>query len=275
MPTFCRAHVIGDTIRGLLDGEWSDFELIVQDDGDGTDGTHEAVVAAARGDRRVVYNRNAHKLGIPGNLNAAIMATRGELIAMCHDHDVYKPSFLRKMVEALERYPSALFVHCAIDTITQSGQYVGSFINDFAELTPGHEWLKVMLSTLSCQVCALTVVRRSAHERYGLYNPRFDFVSDVELWMRLSARGDVAYVAAPLIQVREREAVHYATDNALKLIRLTAAIHREYLGFAYNSSEALIRRLGLEVTAAASATHLRASRARHHIRRVLSWKPQR
>src|ERR1700682_3231675 len=71
MPTFRRPHVIGKTVRCLLDGEWTDFELIVQDDGDGRDGTIEAVGDAARGDPRVRYIRNERKLGIPGNLNAA------------------------------------------------------------------------------------------------------------------------------------------------------------------------------------------------------------
>ena len=47
MPTFRRPHVIGETMRCLLDGEWTDFELIVQDDGDGRDGAAEAVGRAA------------------------------------------------------------------------------------------------------------------------------------------------------------------------------------------------------------------------------------
>src|SRR5712664_2358028 len=151
MPTFRRPHVIGETVRCLLDGEWTDFELIVQDDGDGRDGTAEAVSDAARGDPRVRYIRNECKLGIPGNLNAAIMNSRGELIAMCHDHDVYRPTFLRRMVEMLDRHPSALFVHCAIDCITEAGEYVNSFVSNVAELTAGRDWLKVMLSTLPCQ----------------------------------------------------------------------------------------------------------------------------
>jgi glycosyltransferase involved in cell wall biosynthesis len=274
MPTFRRAHVIGDTIRCLLHGEWTDFELVVQDDGDGSDGTGEAVAAAARNDPRVLYNRNPQKLGIPGNLNAAIMTSRGEFIAMCHDHDVYKPSFLRRMVETLERHPSALFVHCAIDTITESGKYVQSFINDFSELTPGCDWLKVMLSTLACQVCALTLVRRSAHEKFGLYNPQFDFVSDVELWMRLSTQGDVAYVREPLIQVREREQDHYATNNGVKLVRRTAAIHRLYLPFAYHRQELTRHRIRLQLATARSVAQWRASRVRRQLRRILQWNQQ-
>jgi glycosyltransferase involved in cell wall biosynthesis len=270
MPTFRRAHVIGDTIRCLLDGEWTDFELIVQDDGDGSDGTFEAVTKAAAGDPRVLYNRNPERLGIPGNLNAAITASRGEFVAMCHDHDVYKSSFLRRMVETLERHPSALFVHCAVDIITESGKYVQSFTNDFGELTPGRDWLRVMLSTLACQVCALTVVRRSAHEVHGLYNPEFDFISDVELWMRLSLAGDVAYVREPLIQVRDREQDHYATNNAVKLVRRIAAIHRLYLPLAYRREEVTRRRIRLELEIARSLTSLKASRVRRQLRRILS-----
>jgi len=262
--------VIGETMRCLLDGEWTDFELIVQDDGDGRDGTPEAVHAAARADPRVRYIRNERKQGIPGNLNAAIRSSRGELIAMCHDHDVYKPAFLRRMVEALERHPKALFVHCAIDTITESGAYVRSFVNEFSELTPGRDWVKVMLNTLACQVCALTLVRRSAHEAHGLYNPEFDFISDVELWMRLSLAGDVAYVREPLIQVREREQDHYATNNAVKLVRRTAAIHRLYLSLAYRHDEVTRRRIKLELEVARSLANLKASGVRRKLRCILN-----
>lgn len=124
MPTYRRAHQIEETIHSLLGGSWSDFELLVRDDGDGSDGTAEAVAAASKGDPRVRYQRNGRRLGMPGNLNAGIVDSRGELIAVCHDHDLYTSTFLTKMVETLSKYPSALFVHCAIDVITQSGAYI-------------------------------------------------------------------------------------------------------------------------------------------------------
>ena len=92
-----------------------------------------------------------------------------------------------------------------IDVVRQDGSYVCSHVGDWPELTPGYSWLKVMLNSLHCPVCALTLVRREAHEKCGLYDPAGGFIADVEMWMRLSGQGDVAYVAEPLIAVRERE----------------------------------------------------------------------
>jgi hypothetical protein len=79
MPTFRRSAQIGESIRSLLNGEYQDFELLVRDDGDGKDGTHAAVSAAAAGDNRVRYHRNVVNLGIARNLNAGIVESRGEL----------------------------------------------------------------------------------------------------------------------------------------------------------------------------------------------------
>jgi glycosyltransferase involved in cell wall biosynthesis len=246
MPTFRRAHAVGETLRSLLDGEWTDFELLVRDDGDGTDGTEQAVAAAADGDPRVRYHRNETNLRMPGNLNAGIMESRGEFIAVCHDHDLYKPSFIKTMVETLRRNRSALFVHCAIETISQSGESTESFVGDWPESMPGADWLKFMLQSLNCPVCALTVVRREAHERYGLYDPACGFISDVEMWMRLSSHGDVAYVREPLICVRAREDNHTETINGGKWISTAAKIHRRFLSTTYNSPEHALKRLMLE-----------------------------
>jgi glycosyltransferase involved in cell wall biosynthesis len=245
MPTFRRPHQIGESIRSLLDGEYQDFELLVRDDGNGSDGTAEAVVAAADGDSRLRYHRNPTNLGIAGNLNEGIRASRGELISVCHDHDLYRPAFLKAMVAALDHYPSALYVHCASEIIGQGGEHKGSNIHDFAELTPGHSWLRFMLSRPGCPVCALTLVRRSAHECYGLYNLTDGFITDVEMWMRLSRFGDVAYVREPHLQLRERERDHQAGANSFAIASTLARIHGRYIPLVYSGGQRAKARLRL------------------------------
>jgi glycosyltransferase involved in cell wall biosynthesis len=246
MPTFRRSHQIPESIRSLLNGEYQDFELLVRDDGNASDGTEQAVADAAAGDTRVRYHRNSANLGVARNLNAGIRASQGELIAVCHDHDLYRPGFLKAMVNALDRHPSALYVHCASQVIGQEGEHRGSNVSDFAELTTGTEWLKFMLSTPHCPVCALTLVRRSAHERYGVYNPADGFITDVDMWMRLSTYGDVAYVREPYLLLRERERDHHANSNFADITRSVARIHSRYIPVAYQGAERVRAMLRLQ-----------------------------
>lgn len=234
MPTFRRSSQIGESICSLLDGEYQDFELLVRDDGDGTDGTQAAVVAAGAGDNRLRYHLNAANLGIARNLNAGILESRGEFISVCHDHDLYRVGFLKAMVAALDRNPSALYVHCASDLVMQDGTTVArSEIQDFSELTAGREWLRFMLSTPHCPVCALTLVRRVAHEHCGLYNPAYGFITDIDMWMRLSANGDVAYVREPHLLLREREEDHQAIRNWAEITQNLFRIHVRHIPHAY------------------------------------------
>jgi glycosyltransferase involved in cell wall biosynthesis len=250
MPTYRRAHQIGDSIQSLLQGTWSDFELLVCDDGGGTDGTREAVEIASDGDSRVKYHRNPQRLGMPGNLNAGIAQTVGSYIAVCHDHDLYAPDFLSAMIHALGSYPTALYVHCAIAVVDQEGNITGEHVAEWPPLTAGKDWLRFMLQTLHSPVCALTLVRRQAHQEYGLYDSAYGLVADVELWLRLATHGDVAYLATPLIRVREREANHWAKEQGSQHIKSVAAAQRRHVSHAGGSLRVLTRRLRIEANLA-------------------------
>lgn len=229
MPTYKRAHLVGQTIRSILEQSFPDFELLVRDDGKGDDGTEEAVREAAQGDSRVRYHRNEKNLRMPGNLNAGIAASVGELIAVCHDHDLYHPDFIGEYVRLLDRHKTALFAHAGLEMVDQEDKPLGAVhVGAFAELTRGADWLTQMLGAFTCPVCALTMVRREAHERYGLYDPAYGFISDIEMWMRLSERGDVAYAARPLVRVRTREDGHEVSVNPWPIYAATFAIHRRY-----------------------------------------------
>lgn len=263
MPTYRRAHLIGLTIQSILDQSFRDFELLIRDDGREDDGTEQAVQKAAAGDPRVHYHRNPKNLGMPGNLNGGIEASTGEYIAVCHDHDLYAPHYIERLAALLDRRPSALFAHCGIEIVDQQGQPLGDrLVGPWAELTSGRAWLAVMLRSFHCPVCALTLVRRSAHERLGLYHPAYGFIADVEMWMRLSEAGDVAFVAEPLVRVRNREDDHAVTADSWPVIATTLAIHRRYLPRRYHGIDGLVGRLKLDARADLLVAREIASRLR-------------
>lgn len=247
MPTFRRADQIGSSLKSLLAGTRQDFELLIFDDGNGRDGTREAIQVAMGNDPRVRYELNVPSRGMPDNINEGIRRARGKYISICHDHDLYEPTFLEEMVACLERNPTAAYVHCGIKMIDQNDDFIGEHVGNLPELTPGGEWLRHMLTRLDCPVCALTLVPRGVHELCGLYNPRFGFVADIELWMRLARHGDVAYIAKPLIRLRAREPGHQATANANKILRTVGVIHSEYYPHVYGPLRTTVQRALLTV----------------------------
>src|SRR5713226_7707474 len=91
MPTFNRRRVIGRAISSVLSQTYSDYELIVIDDGS-TDGTSDWLAQEYPGVRLI---RCASNRGAAGARNFGFEAARGEFIAFLDSDDVWTPEYLQ------------------------------------------------------------------------------------------------------------------------------------------------------------------------------------
>lgn len=205
----------------------SNLELTVIDDGS-TDRT-EDVVTSIR-DRRLRYVRSEH-LGIPAIVNAGFELSRGEYVIVCHDHDSYHPDFLAELAQLLDRHPSATYAHSGVVILDSTGtSETMRFIYDYPELADGREFLtRHLLQGTASPVTAISMVRRSALNGAFL-NPRYMACADVELWMRLSLAGDVAYTPRPLLRLRERDSSSLYFQRLHELTELVLQAKESYLG---------------------------------------------
>jgi glycosyltransferase involved in cell wall biosynthesis len=234
MPTYRRAHLIGESIGSLLRQSFGDFELLVQDDASPDD---TAAVVAAIGDARIRYARNASNVKMPGNLNAGIARATGVYVLVCHDHDLYASTLVEEMLGVLRQDPALAYVHTGLAVIGQDGRPAGrTFVADYPAQSDGKDWLRYMLSRFDSPVCANTMVPRRRYEEVTLYDPSFGFVSDIEMWMRLALVGDVAYLAKPLIQVREREPGHEFFSTRWDVTDTVIRMHRFYHGRVFGGA---------------------------------------
>jgi glycosyltransferase involved in cell wall biosynthesis len=103
IPTYNRAHCVGEAIKSVLDQTYKNFEIIVVDDGS-TDNTQE--VLATFGDRiRVIRQENK---GVSAARNAGIREARGEWLAFLDSDDLWLPDKLGIQIADLRRYPEAI-----------------------------------------------------------------------------------------------------------------------------------------------------------------------
>ena len=66
-----------------------------------------------------------------------------------------------------------------------------------------------MLSTDSSPIWGIVMLRRTRVLEAGPFDPRLPVLADVDMWMRLLLRNDVAYVPEPLYAIAPREPGHH------------------------------------------------------------------
>ena len=207
LTTYNRDSVVGSTIEAVLAQTYKDFELIISDDCS-TDKTEQICLEYERRDQRIRYRRNERNAGMPGNLNTAIRAANGEYIANLHDGDIYHPALLEKWVAALDTCPKAGFVFNAYRALDADGKERAIYREPLPPCAEGSLLLEAIFFKrwrFDSPVWGTVMARRSAYEEVGLFDDRFGFCSDVDMWMRLADRFHVAYINEPLISLPSRE----------------------------------------------------------------------
>jgi glycosyltransferase involved in cell wall biosynthesis len=226
----------------MLAQTFQDWEIIVGDDAS-TDDTEDVVTSFS--DTRIRYVRHARNLGIYQNWNSLIPLCRGEYVAIYHDHDVYLPTIVEKCCALLDRNPRMAFVHTAIVLLGTGSQPNALIVRDFDAVTEGRSFLRDQING-SCVTAATAMVRRTAYETVGLFDPSYGLPADVEMWLRLAEGNQVGYLREPQALILARgpaEAAITASEDLLGQRRIV----REWVSRVYGSGvTSLVAQLRLQ-----------------------------
>lgn len=102
LPTYNRAHLLSESIGSVLAQGYSDFEILVVDDGS-TDNTREVV--AGIDDKRIRYVELTPNRGQASARNVGIKEAKADLIAFQDSDDIWMPEKLGMQVSALRESP--------------------------------------------------------------------------------------------------------------------------------------------------------------------------
>lgn len=241
LTTYNRAKLIGGTIDTILNQRFGEFEFIISDNA--SDDDTEAVCREyERRDKRVRYYRNPTNLGMPGNLNAAIRRSAAPLVANLHDGDLYRDDLLLKWKTALEEEPECAFVFNALEFLDACGRRQESRASSFPKRIERGKLVEYMLDRFDSPVWGTVMARRWAYDRHGLFNSRYSFIADVEMWMRLNLYHPVAHVSEALITLTPHEADRpYAFVN-WRLERALTSMHEEIIEQYFQSDSVRVAR---------------------------------
>lgn len=97
LPTYNRAEQIEECVRFVLAQSYSNWELIISDDGS-TDSTPLIAKKLTENDGRIRYHQNRFNQGLPKNKSIAISASRGDLVFIIEDDLILEPDCLEILV---------------------------------------------------------------------------------------------------------------------------------------------------------------------------------
>ena len=183
MPAYNVAPYIGDAVRSALAQTFTDFELIVVDDGS-KDTTAEVVTELARTDPRVRLVQQPNR-GLAGARNTALRAARGEFFALLDSDDVWEPEFLQAQLAILN-------AHADVDIVTGNGWYLGGphhgqSARPYPDPRPDPTLASIIGDEWS--VFIMSVFRRRVYTAIGAFDEEMRSNEDYDFWLRAAVAG--------------------------------------------------------------------------------------
>jgi glycosyltransferase involved in cell wall biosynthesis len=123
LPVYNGERYIEESIDSLLAQSFSDFELIICDNGS-TDRTEEICRAYEARDPRVRYLRNPENLGVFGNHAKCFALASGDYYFWAADDDIRAPEFLERCIAVLDAEPDVVLCYTAIQVIGEHGEKI-------------------------------------------------------------------------------------------------------------------------------------------------------
>jgi glycosyltransferase involved in cell wall biosynthesis len=199
VPAYKTGPYIGDTLKSIAAQTYSDYEVIVVNDG--APDTEEIERALEPYSQHITYIKQENR-GLSGARNTALRRARGKYVALLDSDDMWLPEYLAEQVAAMEAdpnitvlYPNAvLFGDPATDGLT------------FMDLCPSEG--EVTFESLILQRCTVfisVIARRDALIAAGMFDESLRSSEDFDMWLRVLKNGGwITYHRRPLARSRRR-----------------------------------------------------------------------
>lgn len=192
VPTFNRAALLGRALNSVINqsglGPHIETELIVVDDGS-TDGTAE-FVRTCYPQVSLLVQGNA---GVSAARNAGLSAATGEWLALLDSDDEWLPHKLARQIEEITK--SGLKI-CHTEEIWIRN---GVRVNQMTKHKKRGGWIFEQCLPLCAMSPSSIMIHRSVFDDVGKFDETLPACEDYDLWLRIAARYQVAYVEEPCI----------------------------------------------------------------------------
>ncbi len=194
MPAYNAAKYIGEAIASVLNQSFTDFELLIINDGS-TDAT-ETIIRSFVDERIRLINQTNQ--GVSAALNMGLMNAKAALVARFDADDICLPNRLRKQYDFMTAHPDYVLVGTDAAYMDMEGNPV--FSPEYPAYTNED------IQALPVEVCPFShttvIYHKQAVISCGMYDLNAHSFEDHLLWQQLIKLGKVHNMKDVLVKVR-------------------------------------------------------------------------
>lgn len=195
IPAYNAMTYLPDTLNSVLKQTFSDFEVLIIDDGS-TDYIQTWVAQNVTEPRiRLIAQANQ---GLSAARNTGIANAQGEYVAFLDADDLWESTKLEKQVHHLDNNSAVGVVYNWIGVIDAEGKPTG-------RVWGGNIEGDVLTEILQRNIidCPSVLVRRKCFEDVGVFDRTLRSVEDWDMWIRIASRYPFAVTKEPLVYYRQ------------------------------------------------------------------------
>ena len=211
-PSFNQAAFLEQTIRSVLEQNYPNIEYWVIDGGS-TDNSGEIIKQYAP---RLAGWVSEKDKGQADGINKGLAKATGEIIGWLNSDDLYYPGAIAGAVEDFRLHHEASFVFSDVESIDEHGNAFNLMRYD--------DWKLPDLMTFHIIGQPGVFMRRAVLEQAGYLDLNYNYLLDVQLWLRMAAIAEPYYApeevwAAARIHSDAKNIAH-AKDFGVEAFRL-------------------------------------------------------
>ena len=199
IPLYNKAPYVAKAIHSVLAQTFTDYELVIVDDGSKDESAEIAAKAIeGRPNCRLIRQKNA---GVSMARNNGVAASQGEYLCFLDADDWWEPTFLEEMAKLIEEFPEAGIygTNYTIVNETKHKTRVAPIGID-AGFRKGYiNYCQVYAKTLAMPLTSISVaIPRMVFEDAGGFPKSIKLGEDFLLWIRIALKYKVAFLNKPL-----------------------------------------------------------------------------
>lgn len=258
IPTYNSAHFIIEAVDSVLAQTFTDFEVLVIDDGS-KDNTKEVLTEKYGNSIQYFYKENS---GVSKARNFGIEKAKGKYVAFLDSDDAWIPEKLEKQIVALEKNPANKACYSSFYLCDENLNPTG--INSSERKADALTDLLLIGNVVATP--STVIAEKELFQQVGGFDDQLSQCADWEMWIRLATKTEFIYIDEPLLKYR----IHGAnmSKNAALLEKDTILLMEK--GFALPNLPSSVKAKKNEALAkvymVSAGTYFRAKQYRDFLR---------